>query len=66
MSFNKKILPDLPGLIKIRESYSSDEEFLEKYLRKVDSLMGPAESFRYLDQIKKRIKDDKSELGERT
>ena len=65
MSFNKKYLPELPDLIKIRESYSSDEEFLDVFLRKVDAVMGSEESFRYLDEIKKRVKDNEQSVGKR-
>ena len=65
MSFNKKYLPDLPDLIKIRASYSSDEEFLDSYLRKVDAIMGSQESFRYLEEIKKRVKDNEQSMGKR-
>jgi len=45
MSFNKKYLPELPELIKVRETYSSDEEFLDLYFRKVDAILGSQESF---------------------
>lgn len=65
MSFNKKYLPELPDLIKIRESYSSDEEFLDVFLRKVDALMGSVESFRYLEEIKKRVKENEQGMGKR-
>jgi len=65
MSFNKKYLPELPDLIKIRESYSSDEEFLDVFLRKVDAVMGSEESFRYLEEIKKRAKDNEQSMGKR-
>ena len=65
MSFNKKYLPELPNLIKIRESYSSDQEFLDVFLRKVDAVMGSEESFRYLDEIKKRVKDNEQSVGKR-
>jgi hypothetical protein len=65
MSFNKKYLPDLPVLIKIRESYSSDEEFLDSYLRKVDAIMGSQESFRYLEEIKKRVEENEQGMGKR-
>lgn len=65
MSFNKKYLPELPEMIKIRESYSSDEEFLDVFLRKVDAVMGSEESFRYLDEIKKRVKDNEQSMGKR-
>ena len=65
MSFNKKYLPELPDLIKIRESYSTDEEFLDVFLRKVDAVMGSEESFRYLEEIKKRVKDNEQSMGKR-
>ena len=65
MSFNKRYLPELPDLIKIRESYSSDQEFLDVFLRKVDAVMGSEESFRYLDEIKKRVKDNEQSMGKR-
>jgi hypothetical protein len=65
MSFNKKYLPELPALIKIRESYSSDEEFLDSYLRKVDAIMGSPESFRYLEEIKKRVEENEQGMGKR-
>jgi hypothetical protein len=65
MSFNKKYLPELPVLIKIRESYSSDEEFLDSYLRKVDAIMGSPESFRYLEEIKKRVEENEQGMGKR-
>jgi hypothetical protein len=65
VSFNKKYLPELPALIKIRESYSSDEEFLDSYLRKVDAIMGSPESFRYLEEIKKRVEENEQGMGKR-
>ena len=45
MSFNKKYLPELSELIKVRETYSSDEEFLDIYFRKADAILGSQESF---------------------
>jgi hypothetical protein len=54
MSFNKKYLPDLPELIKVRETYSSDEEFLDIYFRKADAILGPQESFDYIHEMRKR------------
>jgi hypothetical protein len=59
MSFNKKYLPDLPDLIKIREKYSSDQEFLDSYFRKVDSVMGPSDSFEYINKMKERLENEK-------
>jgi hypothetical protein len=63
MSFNKKYLPEPEKLVKIRESYSSDKDFLESYFRKVDAVFGSAESFEYIDQIKKKVEEDEQRLG---
>jgi ribosome biogenesis protein Nip4 len=52
-------------MIKLRESYSSDEEFLDVFLRKVDAIMGSQESFLYLEEIKKRVKDNEQGMGKR-
>ena len=43
MSFNKKYLPDLPELIKVRETYSSDEKFLDIYFKKADAIVVAAD-----------------------
>jgi len=59
MSFNKRYLPELPELIKIREKYSSDKDFLSGYLGKIDAIMGSQESFEYLKKIKDRVENDK-------
>ena len=65
MSFNKKYLPDPENLVKIRESYSSDREFLEDYFRKTDMILGSPESFDYIQRIRERAKDEEQKLGER-
>ena len=67
MSFNKKYLPELPELIKVRESYSSDEEFLEVYFRKVDAILGSSESFEYIQKMRERIEENEQQrLGKRS
>jgi hypothetical protein len=63
MSFNKKYLPDPEKLIKIRESYSSDKEFLEDYFRKTDAILGSPESFEYIQKIRQRVKEDEQRMG---
>jgi len=63
MSFNKKYLPELPVLMKIRERYSSDKDFLDSYLRKVDAIVGSNDSFEYLKKIKDKVENDKK-LGD--
>ena len=65
MSFNKKYLPELPELIKVRESYSSDEEFLEVYFRKVDAVFGSQDSFDYIQKMRKKVEDDEQGMGKR-
>jgi hypothetical protein len=65
MSFNKKYLPELPALIKVRESYSSDEEFLEVYFRKVDAVFGSQESFEYIRNMREKVEEDEKRLGKR-
>ena len=65
MSFNKKYLPELPKLIKIRETYSSDEEFLDQYFRKVDAILGSQESFEYIHEMRKKVEENVQGLGKR-
>lgn len=57
MGFNKKRLPPLEDLKKIRNSYSSDEEFLIKQFGKADCIIGPLESMDYVKEIEKREKE---------
>lgn len=64
MSFNKKYLPDLDRLIKIREGYSSDEEFLDQYFRKVDAVIGPEDSFNYIKNLRKKVEENGQKVGE--
>lgn len=66
MSFNKKYLPSVEKLIQIRESYSSDEEFLEDYFRKTDAVLGSPDSFEYIRQIRERVKQNEQEVGKRS
>ena len=63
MSFNKKYLPDPEKLAKIRESYSSDKEFLDDYFRKADAVLGSSESFEYINKIRERVKEDEQRMG---
>ena len=65
MSFNKKYLPELPELIKVRETYPSDEEFLDRYFRKVDAILGSQESFEYIQKMRKKVEEDEQGLGKR-
>ena len=65
MSFNKKYLPELPELIKVRETYPSDEEFLDRYFRKVDAILGSQESFEYIQKMRKKVEGNEQGLGKR-
>ena len=66
MSFNKRYLPEMKDLVKMRERYSSDKEFLdfiEGYLRNADAVMGSPESFDYIKEMKERTEGEQK-LGE--
>lgn len=58
MGFNRRDLPDLNDLQKIRGRYTSDQEFLEKYLWKVDAISGPSESMNYIRELRKKVQDE--------
>lgn len=67
MSFNKRYIPNLPDLIKMREKHSSDEEFIlfiDNLNRKADALLGSSESFEYLREMREKIKADEQGLGD--
>ena len=69
MSFNKRYLPELSDLVKIRERYSSDEEFInfiDDYYKKADALLGSSESFEYINEARKKIEENEQRLGERS
>ena len=65
MSFNNKYLPELSELIKVRETYSSDEEFLDIYFRKADAILGSQESFDYIQEMRKKVEENEQRLGKR-
>ena len=66
MSLNKKYLPELSELIKVRETYSSDEEFLDIYFRKADAILGSQESFDYIQEMRKKVEENEQRLGKRS
>lgn len=55
MSFNKRIIPSLDTLVKMREEINNDEIFIERIFGKGDCFMGPKESFSYMDEIMKQL-----------
>jgi hypothetical protein len=61
MGFNKKYLPPVADLIKIRERMASDERFLDIYFYKPDAIIGSTESVEYLDDLSKQIQNKISE-----
>jgi hypothetical protein len=63
MGFNKIYLPGLEDLIKIRENYNSDKEFLISYVGKADVVMGPEDSSDYLERLAKKVKQDEKRMG---
>jgi hypothetical protein len=63
MGFNTRRLPELKELIKIRENYNSDKEFLDFYVGKADAVIGPVDSSDYLEKLAKRVKKDEKRMG---
>ena len=63
MGFNTRRLPELKDLIKIRENYNSDKEFIESYVGKADAVIGPVDSSDYLEKLAKKVKKDENGMG---
>lgn len=63
MGFNTRYLPELEALIKIRENYNSDKEFLVSYVGKADAIMGPVDSSEYLEKLAEKVKQDEERMG---
>jgi hypothetical protein len=59
MSFNRRILPSREKMEEMRKNFSSDQEFVNHIRGKADSLEGSSESFRYLEELEKKIKSDR-------
>ncbi len=57
MGFNKKYIPSLEDLMKIREGMNDDDRFLDTYLYKPDALIGSSESLDYLKQLSEKKKE---------
>jgi|688.fasta_scaffold1098881_2 hypothetical protein len=55
MSFNRRILPEVEKLVKMREKAQNDEEFIKSLYRGADALQGSTESFNYVAQVKYEI-----------
>lgn len=63
MGFNTRYLPELEALIKIRENYNSDKEFLVSYVGKSDAVIGPIDSSEYLEKLAEKVKQDEERMG---
>ena len=63
MGFNTRRLPELKELIKIRENYNTDKEFLDFYVGKSDAVIGPVDSSDYLEKLAKRVNKDAKRMG---
>ena len=60
MGFNKKYVPVISDLIKIRESIKDDDIFLNLYFYNPDALVGSKESIEYLEQLSEKRKEVKN------
>ena len=59
MGFNRRILPDVKIMEKIKESFPNDEEFLKHIYGKADAVEGSPESFEFINSIRNKIHEEK-------
>jgi hypothetical protein len=57
MGFNKRYLPELDKLREIREKMNSDEEFLNMYLYRPDTVIGSTDSMDYVKGVESLVKE---------
>ena len=57
MGFNKRYLPELDKLKVIREKMNSDEEFLNMYLYRPDTVIGSTDSMDYVKEVECLVKE---------
>jgi len=57
MGFNKRYLPELDKLREIREKMNSDEEFLNMYLYRPDTVIGSTDSMDYVKGLESLVKE---------
>jgi hypothetical protein len=57
MGFNKRYLPELDKLREIREKMDSDEEFLNMYLYRPDTVIGSTDSMDYVKGVESLVKE---------
>jgi hypothetical protein len=63
MGFNRRHLPELEELKKIREKFETPKDFIKFIVGKSEVLTGPSESHRYLDEIWEDVKKSESDEG---
>ena len=57
MGFNKRYLPKLDNLKEIREKMASDEEVLNMYLYRPDTVIGSTDSMDYAKKVESLVKE---------
>ncbi len=57
MGFNKRYLPELNKIKEIREKMNSDEEFLNMYLYRPDTVIGSTDSMDYVKGVESLVKE---------
>jgi hypothetical protein len=55
MGFNKKFLPEVEDLKKMREKYADDREFLNRIFGNAEAFLGSVDSYEYLKKISDQI-----------
>jgi hypothetical protein len=66
MGFNKRYLPELEDLKKIREKMGDDENFLKTYLYRPDAIFGSSGSFEYVKEVENSYNEKQEENNRRT
>lgn len=59
MGFHRRYIPEIEVLQKLRESFESDEAFYKHFTNKADSIIGSSESVNYLNEMGKKLKEQK-------
>jgi hypothetical protein len=55
MGFNKRFLPEVDELEKIRKSMGSDSKFVRFFLQNPDSVIGSEASLSYMRDLEKKL-----------
>jgi hypothetical protein len=65
MSFNRRFLPELSELVKLREALGSDSDFIKRIVGKSDVIMGPSDSMTFVSEIRKKVDEKEEDPGNR-